>query len=108
MGIQSVGVIGLGIMGLPMARHLLAGQNLVHVFTRTKDKAELLVADGARWCASPAEVAARANFVFLCLPDTPDVLKVVLGPDGVLSSVREGSVIIDHSTISPAITRDLA
>jgi 3-hydroxyisobutyrate dehydrogenase len=53
-------------------------------------------------------VASYANFIFLCLPDTPDVLKVVLGPDGVLSTAAKGSVIVDHSTISPAVTRNLA
>ena len=101
--------IGLGIMGGPMAGHLLAAGYELHVHTRTKSKAEPLLAKGATWHDTPAEAAAAGSpFVFLCLPDTPDVERVVTGPDGVLAGKGRGGVIIDHSTISPAATRALA
>src|SRR5678816_464526 len=108
MAIQSIGFIGLGIMGLPMAGHLLGAGLPLTVHTRTKSKADSLLARGARWADCPQEVARNAEAVFLCLPDTPDVERAVLGEDGVLSGAKEGdTLIIDHSTISPAATREI-
>src|SRR5687768_1421657 len=100
--------IGLGIMGGPMAGHLLAAGLPLSVHTRTKSKAEALLASGARWADSPPAAAEQADVVFLCLPDTPDVEAVVLGSDGVIHAARPGLVIVDHSTISPAATRQIA
>ena len=78
-----VGFIGLGIMGEPMAQHLLqAGFPLV-VHNRSKGKVEKLVAAGAHDGGSPKGVAAAADIILMCLPDSPDVEKVTLGPDGV-------------------------
>src|SRR4051812_22361001 len=106
---NSAAFIGLGIMGLPMAGHLLdKGDHDLYVHTRTKSKAEPLLARGAKWCDTPAAAAAKGDVVFLCLPDTPDVEDVVLGPDGVITGITRGNFIVDHSTISPAATRDLA
>jgi len=95
-------------MGLPMAGHLLDAGYELHVHTRTKTKAERLLARGAKWCDSPAEASSQAKFVFLCLPDTPDVETAVLGETGVLSTAQSGTVVVDHSTISPAATRKMA
>jgi 3-hydroxyisobutyrate dehydrogenase len=102
--------IGLGIMGGPMAGHLLDAGVPLTVHTRTRSKANPLLGRGARWADTPADAARDASIVFLCLPDTPDVERVVLGAaDGVLAGASAGDcVIVDHSTISPAATRDMA
>jgi len=100
--------IGTGIMGAPMAGHLLSAGNSLIVNSRTKARAEELIARGAKWAISPKEAAAGADFVFVCVNDTPDVEKVVLGKDGVIESARAGLVVIDHSTISPSATRKMA
>lgn len=97
--------IGLGIMGLPMAGHLLAAGYPLTIHSRTKSKAESLIQRGAAWAASPAEAAREADVVFLCLPDTPDVESVVTT---LLPTMRSGQIVVDHSTISPAATRTLA
>lgn len=103
-----VAFIGLGIMGAPMAGHLLDAGCALHVHTRTKSRAEPLLARGATWCDTPAEAAAKARFTFLCLPDTPDVEQVVTGENGVLAGAPRDAIVIDHSTISPAATRAMA
>jgi 3-hydroxyisobutyrate dehydrogenase len=95
-------------MGLPIAGHLLAAGHALTVHTRTKGKAEELLAKGAKWAASPREAAAGAEVVFVCVTDTPDVRDVLLGEDGVIGAAREGLVVVDHSTISPAATREMA
>src|SRR5687767_10416615 len=100
--------IGLGIMGLPMAGHLLAAGHALAVHTRTKSKANDLLARGATWADSPAAAAERADVIFLCLPDTPDVEAIVLGEDGLLRAARRGTIVVDHSTISPAATVAMA
>jgi 3-hydroxyisobutyrate dehydrogenase len=105
---SSLAFIGLGIMGLPMAGHLLGAGHQLRVFTRTKSKAEALLRRGARWCESPADAAREAEFVFVCVTDTPDVRDVLLGESGVVKTVRRGAVVVDHSTISPAATREMA
>src|SRR5882762_6942569 len=101
-----VAFIGTGIMGGPMAGHLLSGGNSLVVNSRTKAKE--LIARGAKWGNSPKEAAAGADFVFVCVNDTPDVEKVVLGKDGLIESARAGLIVIDHSTISPSATRKMA
>lgn len=100
--------IGLGIMGSPMAGHLLDAGLPLTLHTRTRAKAEPLLARGALWAESPQAAAEAADTVFLCLPDTPDVEAVVLGPGGILATARPGLVIVDHSTISPSATRAMA
>jgi len=104
----SLAFIGLGIMGLPMAGHLLGAGHQLRVFTRTKAKADALLRRGARWCESPADAAREAEFVFVCVTDTPDVRDVLLGDAGVVKTVKRGAVVVDHSTISPAATREMA
>jgi len=99
--------IGLGIMGGPMAGHLLAAGHSLIVNTRTRARAAELLSRGARWADSPAATAAEADFIFTCVPDTPDVEAVVLGNNGILTSARNGMIVIDHSTISPAATRNM-
>src|SRR3954464_6099713 len=103
-----IAFIGTGIMGAPMAGPLLGAGNSLTVNSRTKAKAEELIARGAKWAASPREAAEGADFVFVCVNDTPDVEKVILGKDGVIEAARAGMVVVDHSTISPSATRKMA
>ncbi len=100
--------IGLGIMGRPMAGHLLRAGHRLTVHTRTRPTADELLSAGAVWTDTPAAAAADADMVFICVPDTPDVRAVLLGPGGVIQSARPGAVVVDHSTISPTATREMA
>ncbi|MCC6424001.1 MAG: NAD(P)-dependent oxidoreductase [Phycisphaerales bacterium] len=106
--LPSVAFIGLGIMGLPMAGHLLEAGYPLTVNTRTKSKADDLLARGARWTDSPKSAAQQADVIFICVPDTPDVEKVILGADGIIHAARVGQIVVDHSTISPSATREMA
>ncbi len=105
---ERVAFIGLGIMGGPMAGHLLKAGHPLTVHTRSQSRAEELLERGAKWAATPAKAAASADSVFVCVPDTPDVEEVVLGRGGVIESARAGLTVIDHSTISPTATRRIA
>jgi 3-hydroxyisobutyrate dehydrogenase len=105
---QRIGYIGLGIMGCPMAGRLLDAKYPLVVHTRTKSRASRLLGRGARFADSPAAVAADSDVVFICVTDTPDVEAVVRGKDGIAASARKGMIVVDHSTISPGVTRQLA
>ena len=105
---DTVGFIGLGIMGKPMAKNLIeAGHELV-VYNRTPKKAEELAGAGAVVAASPREVAEHSDVVVTMLPDSPQVEEVLVGEEGVFEGVKEGALIVDMSTISPVITEELA
>jgi 3-hydroxyisobutyrate dehydrogenase len=106
--VKNLAFIGLGIMGLPMAGHLLAAGHAVTVHTRTRSKAEALLAKGAAWADSAAEAARGAEVAFICVTDTPDVRAVLLGKGGVVEAARAGLIVVDHSTISPTATREMA
>ena len=97
----SAGFIGLGLMGGPMAINLCQGGVNVHVWNRTAAKADPVVAAGATACATRAEVARECSQVFLCVFDTDAVEEVLFGADGIATELSAGSVIVDHSTISP-------
>jgi 3-hydroxyisobutyrate dehydrogenase len=103
----SVGFIGLGIMGLPMAGHILKAGYPLTVYNRTRSKTQSLEAEGAAVAASPREVAANSRMIITMVSDSPDVQEVVAGPEGVLDGIRPGSVVMDMSTISPQVERDL-
>ena len=105
---ETVGVVGTGIMGAPMAVNLAKAGYEVVAFNRTRAKAEALGADGVRVADSVGEVGAAAPIVITMVPDTPDVLDVVEGPGGLAEAMAQGSVLIDMSTISPDATRGLA
>jgi 3-hydroxyisobutyrate dehydrogenase len=105
---QRLAFIGLGIMGGPMAGHLLAAGHPLVVNTRTQSRASDLLSRGATWAPSPADAASGADVIFLCLPDTPDVEAVLLGDRGVAHGAKPGAIVVDHSTISPAATREMA
>lgn len=103
-----VAVIGLGTMGAPMARHLLANGHEVTVHNRTREKELPLAEVGAQRADSPADAARSAEAVLTCVSDTPDLEAVVLGPDGAASTLRSGGVVVDCSTVSPSATAELA
>ena len=105
---SSVGFIGLGVMGRPMAKHLLAGGHRLIVHSRSPKPVDELVAAGATAAASPADLARQCDVVITMLPDTPDVELVIAGPNGVAEGVRRGSVVIDMSSISPVVASRLA
>ena len=105
---KNVGFIGLGTMGLPMARNLLKAGFEVTVFNRTASKTEGIRKDGAKVASSPKEVAALNSIIVTIVSDTPDVESVVLGRDGIAEGSRPGSILIDMSTISPEATRRMA
>jgi len=100
---KHIGFIGLGIMGQPMARNLLAAGYELVVHDINRDPVGVLVGLGAEEAHSPAEVAARSDLIITMLPDSPDVEEVALGQDGVMAGIRPGSIYVDMSTISPAM-----
>jgi len=105
---ESIGFIGLGVMGTPMAKHLRAsGYDLV-VHSRSRGPVDELVAVGAVAAGSPEDVARQATIVITMLPDTADVELVLTGPNGVLRGLQPETVVIDMSSISPVATRRLA
>lgn len=105
---KPLGFIGLGLMGAPMARNLMRVGYPLAVHNRSRAIVEQMASEGATPASSPQEVAAASEVVITCLPDTPDVEKVALGPQGVIQGARPGSVYIDMSTISPPVTRRIA
>jgi 2-hydroxy-3-oxopropionate reductase len=105
---ERVGFIGLGIMGAPMARHLLETGFPLTVHSRSPAPVDALVSDGAVWATSPAEVAGVSDVVITMLPDTPDVEHVMLGDVGVAAGAAAGALVIDMSTIDPGPTRAIA
>jgi 2-hydroxy-3-oxopropionate reductase len=105
---ETIGFIGLGLMGRPMAKNLLeAGYPLI-VHSRSEGPVDDLVAAGADRAATPAEVARRAARIITMVPDSPDVERVLDGPDGVFSAMQPGTIVIDMSSIAPGTARRLA
>ena len=105
---QSIGFIGLGIMGQPMALNLVKAGYKVTVFNRTRSKAAPLEQAGARVASSPAEAAREAEFVITIVSDTAAVEEVVTGKGGILESIHPGAILVDSSTISPLVSQELA
>ena len=103
-----LGFIGLGIMGKPMAGHLVKAGHKVHVFSRSPGPVKELADSGAVACSSAREVAEKSDMVFIMVPDTPDVDMVLFGSDGVAQGAREGSIVVDMSSISPIATKKFA
>jgi 2-hydroxy-3-oxopropionate reductase len=102
-----IGFIGLGIMGAPMAGHLIAAGHSLFLKSR-RGVPEALLAAGGTACATAAEVAERADTIILMLPDTPDVEQVLFGAGGVAGGLSPGKTVIDMSSIAPLATKDFA
>jgi 2-hydroxy-3-oxopropionate reductase len=103
-----VGFIGLGLMGKPMAGHILKAGYRLTVHNRSRAAVDELVAQGAQAAISPRDVAANSDVVITMLPDSPDVESVINGPDGILAGARPGLIHVDMSTISATATRRIA
>jgi len=101
--------IGLGVMGYPMAGHLAKNGHEVTVYNRTTARAEAWCQEfGGRSAATPADAARNVDIVFSCVGNDDDVREVLLGADGVLNSISSGSIIVDHTTSSATIAREVA
>ena len=107
-GQPSIAVIGLGVMGLPMAQNLVAAGYPVTGFNRSSGRLDELVAAGGTRGGSIADTVGTADVIITMLPDAPDVAAVLQGPDGVLSNARPGAAVIEMSTIAPRVARELA
>jgi 2-hydroxy-3-oxopropionate reductase len=104
---MNLGWIGLGIMGAPLCGHLIAAGHAMTVHTRSKVP-DAISAAGARSAASAKAVAEQSEIVFLMLPDTPDVERVLFGDEGVAAGLKSGTLVVDMSSISPMATKDFA
>jgi 2-hydroxy-3-oxopropionate reductase len=103
---MKIGFIGLGIMGKPMAGHLITGGHEAYLYSRSGVPAELSAK--GKGCTSPKEVAQKADAIFLMVPDTPDVEKVLFGENGVAEGLSKGKIVVDMSSISPIETKRFA
>jgi len=108
MNDRIIGMIGTGIMGEPMARNLLKAGYEVHLFTRTKAKAEALLKEGATWYDTPAELAEAVDVVVSVVSDSPDVEAVYLGDNGACRTLRPKTLCIDMSTVAPETARTVS
>jgi len=108
MPVEKIGFVGLGTMGHSMARNLLAAGAELTVWNRTPGRASELTGRGAVEAPSPSAVGVRSEVVVTCVSDTPDVERVLFGPDGLANGLRPGSLVIDCSTISPTATQEFA
>ncbi|WP_047302214.1 NAD(P)-dependent oxidoreductase [Pseudomonas fluorescens] len=106
--LPSLGFAGIGLMGLPMCRRLLAAGYPLTVWNRNPQKCAPLVAAGARQVATPAQLCEHADLVLLCLANTEVVREVVFGVDGVAQGARAGQLLLDLSSLEPSATRDMA
>jgi 2-hydroxy-3-oxopropionate reductase len=104
---SKIGFIGLGIMGTPMAGHLIKGGHEVYLYTRGSVPQELVSA-GGQACTSSKEVAERADIIITMVPDTPDVGAALFGENGVVAGLSPGKVVVDMSSISPVETKEYA
>lgn len=103
---EKVGFIGLGIMGKPMALHLVKAGYPVYVLQKNKAAAELVEA-GAKALATGKAIAQECDIIITMLPDSPEVLELVTGPEGIVEGVQPGSLFIDMSTIAPAVAKEI-
>ena len=106
--VKKIGFIGLGIMGMPMARNLIKAGFDVTVYNRTVSKAERLANEGARKVNTTGKLAEDCSVIITMVSDTPDVESVILGENGIIESIKPDSVVIDMSTISPQATLKIA
>jgi 3-hydroxyisobutyrate dehydrogenase len=103
-----IGFIGTGIMGAPMAGHLLRAGHPLTVFNRTRERAQPLLEAGAAWADSPAAVAAASEIVITIVGFPEDVERTYLGPDGLIAHARPGALLIDMTTSSPSLAERIA
>ncbi len=107
-GKTRIGWIGTGVMGAPMAGHLLAAGYSLSLYSRTREKAQVLLDQGARWEASPQAVTKHSDIVCTMVGYPADVREVYFGPDGILSTARPGMTLIDFTTTEPTLAKEIA
>nr|WP_084157870.1 NAD(P)-dependent oxidoreductase [Bacillus manliponensis] len=100
-----IGFIGIGVMGTSMVRHLLHGGYTVYVYTRTKEKANAVIAEGAQWCETAKEVAQQADVIMTMVGYPHDVEEVYFGEDGLLQVAKEEAIVIDFTTSTPTLAK---
>ena len=105
---ETVGFIGIGVMGKSMAGHLLAAGYKLRIYTRTKEKARELIDKGAIWCDTPATVANASNVVFTMVGYPADVEEIYFGPAGIIENARPGTYLVDTTTSKPELARRIA
>jgi 3-hydroxyisobutyrate dehydrogenase len=103
----SIAWIGTGVMGASMCRHLLAAGYPVTVYSRSRNKAEPLLADGATWASSPLEAARKADVIFTMVGFPADVREVYFGKNGVLAGAKRGSIVVDMTSTSPSLAVEI-
>ncbi|MFO0915958.1 MAG: NAD(P)-dependent oxidoreductase [Pirellulales bacterium] len=103
-----IGWIGTGVMGLSMCGHLMRRGYSATVYSRTREKTQPLIAQGATWAGSPREVARRSDVVFTMVGFPDDVREVILGDEGVLAGSRSGMIVVDMTTSQPQLAREIA
>jgi len=103
-----IGFIGLGIMGKPMAGHLLKAGHTVNVYDLVEEPVKHLCSLGAKECRTCKEVAQKSGIIFIIVPDTPDVEAVLFGPNGAAEGLTSGKIVVDMSSISPITTKEFA
>ncbi|MGM3387505.1 NAD(P)-dependent oxidoreductase [Stutzerimonas stutzeri] len=106
--LPSIAFAGIGLMGAPMCRRLLAAGYPLTIWNRSPDKCDALVEAGAWRARTPAELCGAADIVLMCLADTAVVREVVFGRDGIAEGARAGQLLVDHSSLEPAATRAMA
>ena len=105
---ETVGFIGIGVMGKSMAGHLIAAGYKLRIYTRTKEKARELIDKGAIWCDTPATVANASSVVFTMVGYPADVEEIYFGPAGIIENARPGSYLVDTTTSRPELARRIA
>lgn len=105
---NKIGFIGLGIMGKPMAKNLTKAGYFLVVHDINREPVKELVKEGAEEAFSPKEVAEKTKIIITMLPNSPEVKEVILGSQGVLEGAKEGSIVIDMSSIAPLVSREIA
>ncbi len=103
-----LGFIGLGIMGKPMAGHLVKAGHTVHVYDVSEESVKHLVGLGAKACGCSREIGQKSDIIFIMVPDTPDVAAVLFGKDSLAEGLKQGSIVVDMSSISPIATKEFA
>ena len=107
--VRKVAYLGLGVMGYPMAGHLVAAGHNVTVYNRTQEKAQKWAQQyGAQWAATPAQAAKGCDIVFACVGEDKDLREVVLGENGALAGMKSGAVFVDHTTDSADVAREMS
>ncbi|HQE69062.1 MAG TPA: NAD(P)-dependent oxidoreductase, partial [Rectinema sp.] len=101
MAQRTIGFIGLGVMGAPMAGHIRASGERLLIYTRTKSKARLVLDTGAEWRDSPKQIVEECDVVFTMVGYPKDVEEIYFGPDGLIENARPGTIFVDFTTSSP-------